>query len=526
MRVNKIYIVVLLGCMITSTAKAQRSSIAKQRVVLDEAISTIEDYEAFATIADDEVRYSFEKLFVDENANVYDDLLGISKEQLLTVKEYSGKLTEGLRNKKATIKNIRKERLWQEDDLWKVAISFDKTLSYTNNCGIFFSSKEFYDTEYHLLATLVYDENTKKCKIESITGSVDSQRKLPDRFFAFKSEDKRDQQLTYQGKKMSFNSYGQALLEGTYEKSGFRYSDPDVELTPMVDECNNVSMKYKARKLRVKLHYDMDMGDALELSGAESINNHEVKSSSFGIDFGYVLPSKSVVKIGLFAGLGFSQSTIETDFQSSDYYYNTDADVDGDTYIRHYNNFRLSQKIKLTELLVPLYADINIKLHQLVSLYFDIGLKANLNISHSVDNTEGGAYIYGIYPQYDNLRLDEKWGFNGFGNKSYSNSDLANPDMTGVSGLTVDAFGGAGLRIGIPSTPLAIDVSANYLFGLMDVAKPEGSKIDLTGNINSPLAYNSVSGKNSTERVHNLIESFSSVKRKSPRLSIGVIYKF
>ena len=63
----------------------------------------------------------------------------------------------------------------------------------------------------------------------------------------------------------------------------------------MVDECNNVSMKYKARKLRVKLHYDMDMGDALELSGAESINNHEVKSSSFGIDFGYVLPSKSVV---------------------------------------------------------------------------------------------------------------------------------------------------------------------------------------------------------------------------------------
>jgi hypothetical protein len=60
----------------------------------------------------------------------------------------------------------------------------------------------------------------------------------------------------------------------------------------------------------------------------------------------------------------------------------------------------------------------------------------------------------------------------------------------------------------------------------MDVAKPEGSKIDLTGNINSPIAYNYVSGKTSVERVRNLLESFSSVKRKSLRLSVGVIYKF
>lgn len=514
------------GSIVTQTANAQQSSIAKQRLIVDEAISTIEDYETFATISDDEIRYSFEKLFVDENAKVYNDLLGISKGESLTAKEYSMKLSDGLRNKKATIKNIRKDGMWYENGTWKIKFSFDKTLSYTNKCGVYFSSSEFYDKDYHLTATLVYDESTRKCKIESISGIVDSSKKLPDQFFAFKAEDKRDNQLTYRNQRMTFNSYGQALLEGSYEKGAFRYYDPDVELTPVLDECNNVSMRYKAKKMRIKLHYDLGMGEALDLSDADRLNSHKTNGYSFGVDCGYVFPSKSNVKTGLFIGLGMTQSTIDAAFQTSDYNYSTVADVDGDNYTRHYTNFSISQKAKLTELTIPIYADVNIKINQLVSLYFDLGVKANFDIGHKVDNMEGSTYIYGIYPQYGNLRMDEHWGFNGFGSKTFSISDLDNSDLVGVSSFTTDVFGGLGLRFNIPSTPLSIDLGANYRLGLMETIKPEGEKADLSNNSHSPLVYNTVSGQSSKEHVRNLTEAFSSVKRKSLNLSVGIIYKF
>ena len=221
-----------------------------------------------------------------------------------------------------------------------------------------------------------------------------------------------------------------------------------------------------------------------------------------------------------------AQSTIETNFQTSDYYYSTGADVDGDNYIRHYANFNLSQKMNLTEIVVPVYADLNIKLHQLISLYFDVGVKANLNIGHKVDDTQGSAYIYGVYPQYNNLLMDEHWGYNGFGNKTFKDSDLDNSDLVGVSSFTADAFGGIGLRFNIPTTPLSIDIGAQYQYGVMDIIKPEGNRIELSNNSNSPLVYNTVSGPNSTEHVRNLSEVLSSVKRRSLKLSMGIIYKF
>ena len=525
---KRIYVIGIVYwlCLMSLTANAQQTKIAKQRLALDEAISTIEDYEAFATIADEEIRYSFENLFVNGDAGVYNDLLGISKGKTLTVKDYSKKLCDGLRNKKVIIKNIKKEGIWYENGLWRIKFSFDKNLSYTNTCGVLLSSSDFYNKDYHLEATLVYDEITQKCKIESITGIVDSQKELSEDYFAFKTEDKRDQQLTYRNQRLTFNSYGQALIDGSYDKNAFRYLDPDVELIPVLDDCNNVSMRYKSRKMRLKVHYDLGMGETLDLADADGLNSHSTSTNSMGVELGYVFPSKSNIKTGLFFGLGLSKSTIEMSYHSSDYYYNTNTDVDGDSYIRHYSGFKLSQKAKLTELVIPVYADINIKLHQLASLYFDIGIKTNLDVGHENDNTEGNAYIYGIYPQYDNLRMDDQWGYNGFGNKSFTNTDLDNSELTGVSNFTADAFGGIGLRFNIPSTPLSIDAGANYLLGLMDIAKNEKGKIELTNITSSPLVYNTVIGQNNTEHVHNLSETFSKIKRKSFRLSIGVIYKF
>ena len=517
--------IVVAWCMHVATVQAQELSVAKQRIIIDEAISTLEDYESYVTVNDDEVRYAFEQLFTSENALIYNDLLGVSTRKELPVSEYSQKLREGLRNKKATITNVKKERLWYEDNTWKVNFSFDKSLSYANKCGVYLSSSDFYGKHYHLVATLVYDNMSKRCKIEKITGSIDSPNRLPEKYFAYMKTDKRDNNVLYNGKRLSFNSYNQALIEGSYDKKSFRYADPDMFMVSTLDECGNVSSKYKARKFRLKLHYDLGLGDAFDLGESGLLNNNKTTSSSFGLDFGYMFPSKSSFKAGVFLGVGLTQSTIELGYKNSDYAYTTNADVDGDSYTRHYTNLTMKQKATLTELTVPVYFDLNITLHPVVALFLDLGMKFNFDMNHKVDNTEGNAYIYGVYPQYDNLRLDEQWGFNGFGQKSFSNSDLDNADLKGVSGMTMDAFAGAGIRINIPRSPVAIEVGVNYLFGLTDIVKPEGNKVDLGKNSQTPLLYNTTSGVSSSEHAHNLTESLSGVKRKSFRVSAGVIIK-
>lgn len=507
--------------MFSEIVCAQQSNIAKQRLIVDEAISTIEDYESFATISDEEIRYFFEDLFVDENVKVYNDLLGVSTAESLSVKEYCQKMSEDLRNKKVTIKNIKKEKIWNENDSWKIKFSFDKTLSYVNKCGTYISSNDFYDKEYHLLVTLVYDEQQEKCKIESITGSVDSSKKLSADFYTFRTEDKRDYQLAYRNNKLSFNSYGQAILDGPFAKTAFHYADPDVVLMPIVEEeCKSVSMKYKERKLRIKLHYDLELGNFWEIGGKESLNDTKTTMSSFGVDFGYVFPSKSKVKIGMFTGLNLSLATIKMSYQNEDYSYSSSADVDGDSYIRHYEKLLLDQNAKLTEFGIPIYADMNVKFNRLLSLYIDLGIKFNYSISHKVNELEGEAYIYGIYPQYNDLRMDEHWGYNGFGHNIFSNLNLDNTNLTNMRDLNVDALGGAGLRFSIPRTALSLDFGIAYQLGLMNLLKSESD------NGITQIVYNSITDGASTEHVGSLFDFFSNIKKRALNFNIGLIYNF
>ncbi len=517
--------IVGIWCMQFTTVQAQELTVSQQRIILDEAISTFEDYESYATINDDEIRYAFEQLFTSGNALIYNDLLGVSTKNELSVAEYSKKLREGLLNKKVTITNVKKEKLWYENNAWKVKLSFDKSFSYANKCGAYLSSSEFYGKNYHLEATFVYDNMLSKCKIEKISGSIDSPKKLSEQYFVYMKTDKRDEDVLYKGQKLSFNNYNQALLDGPYDRKSLRYSDPDMFISPVVDECGNVSTKYKARKFRIKLHYDFGLGNALELGETGLPYSNKTSGSSFGVDFGYMFPSKSSFKAGLFLGAGMTQSTLEVEYKNPDYSFTTSADVDGDSYTRHYTNLSMLQKAKLTELTIPFYLDLNVTLHPVVALFLDLGVKMNLNMSHKVDNLEGEANIYGVYPQYDNLRLDEQWGHNGFGQKSFSDSELDYTELKGISSMNLDAFAGAGLRINIPNTPLTIEIGANYLFGLTDIYKPEGGLVDLSMNGNSPLVYNTITGLNNSEHVHNMTEGISSIKRKALRLSAGIIIK-
>ncbi len=526
-KMYRLLVAFIFCCSVAESFAQQKANIAQQRRVLDEAISTIEDYESFATISDDETLYNFVDLFTDGNASVCNDLLGVSSARELPVSEYSKMLSNGLQSKQIVIKNISKDRLWNDNGVWKVAFSFDKSVSYNNACGIHFSSSEFFSQDYRMVATLVYNESTGKCKIESITGTVNSNKQFPEHYFVFETQDERDQDLLYYGDRMDFNRYGQAFLRGSYDERGFRYLDPDMEIKPIYDaDCGKVSMKYRMHAFRMKLYYDMGVGEAFKLEGADEMTTKKTSSNSFGVDLGYSIPSESSFKTAIFVGVGLTQSKIELSYQDRDYNYTSTNDVDGDSYIRHYENLYLEQTAKLTALSIPVYVDFSYSFNKLISAYLDLGIKVNSNITHKIDATNGSATIYGIYPAYNNLRLDEHWGFNGFGEQTYDDSNVVNDEVQGVESLTFDFMGSAGLRFNIPTTPFAIDLGVNYLHGLKNLISKQSSRTGEQVNSQSQFVYNTISGLKSKEHILNMTEMLTSAKRQSMKISFGLIYKF
>lgn len=515
--------------MVSQIVCAQKNEIALQRKIIDEAISIIEDYESYATMSDDEIRYSFLDLFISKNAPVYNDLIGLTNKSSITAQEYSDLLSNGPRNKNAKFTNVKKDKIWKEGNTWKTSFSLDKSISYSNKCGVFFSSSEFYGKDHHLTITLIYDEKKERCKIEEIKGTMDSQQKFPDTYFVFKSEDKLDKYLFYNGKSIKLNSHNQSIIPGKYDKNLFHFIDEDMKMSPVVDDCENVSMNYRTRTNWLKVHYDMSLGNALKCKGnSNDLTIEKNTINNIGLDFGYVFPSKSILKTGVFVGVGFSQSKLNLNYANSDYAFSTTADVDDDSYIRHYQDLNVKQGIKLTDLTIPIYADFSLHFNRIVNVFVDLGIKLHFNMSHKVESSEGSAYIYGIYQQYDNLRMDEHWGYNGFGNASFGASDLNNSELLDVSGFTADAFGSIGLRFNIPKTPLAVDLGVSYQMGLTNVIKANDSAVSLS-EVSDPshaLVYNTLNGLTSTEHLRNLTESFTSVKRQALMFNIGLIYKF
>ena len=252
--------------------------------------------------------------------------------------------------------------------------------------------------------------------------------------------------------------------------------------------------------------------------------------TSFGLDFGIGVLSKRRISLSVYTGLGLSMSSLKLLYTNSNYSFNTNADVDGDNYVRHYQDLTLSQKVKMNELNIPLYLDLNINLVKSLSLYIDLGARFDANIGHKVNDTEGSAYVYGIYPDYDNLRMDEHWKdaagnpYNGFGHRQFDSTDLLSSDVIDVNGFTICGMGGFGLRYNLPRIPLSIETGMSFVMGLTNLI--ETTNIANVGN-NTPIVYNTISGKStSTEHVHNLTEMMNSIKRQQIRISIGLIYKF
>lgn len=524
------------------SVSAQDISPAAETQMMLRVVDLLEEYERYAGIDEDFSNYasSFRAMFVDGQAPVYNDLIGIAKGQTLTVKDYVSIMSTQSSTTRVEIKNIDKQSIFQEGNTWKIVCTFDKYVNLTSTCGIEFASDYFNASDYKLTATIVYNPEGNSCLFEKIEGTAEPIRTLSDDYRVFKSSNPRDKEVLYNGKQIEFNAMGQAFIGGN---GTFVYKDPDVQLKIVEDDpqCRTWHMAYKPKPFRLKLHYDFGLGNEYSHSETNLLSDVKTSGSNFGVDLGYIFPSKSKFKIGAFVGIGMTQSNLNMSFLSNDYAYSSKADVDNDNYIRHYSNLNVTQKEKINDLTIPVYFDFGLHFSPIVSMYFDLGAKFNINLSHSLAALEGKvSEIYGIYPQYGNLYMGYNWtsshniSYNGFA-KDYTFTTENIDILLGDVSTSIDLFGAIGFRISIPKTPLAIDFGVNYLMGLTDImTTSDGDMLSLTSMQNQDsytagrkaVLYNTIVGAESTEHFRSLSTAFSSVRRQALRFSIGLLLKF
>ncbi len=505
---------------------AQKGVTPIERISLDKALTVIEDYETLSALSDEDAYYSFIDLFFDEEVLVYNDLLGLSDGNEISVREYADVLFGNAKSIQVFVSDINREQLWNDGSNWKVQFSFDKTIVYSNKCGIYFSSDDFYESKHHLHATIVYDSQKDECKIESISGNIDSDRKLADEFFVINRINTYDESLLYKGRKVEYNRYGQMFLQSPVSVKDFSCLDADVAVTSAIDpDCKTVAISYRPRRWTLKLHYDFGLGESFDYDKS-NLRNPSSEYGNLGLELGYIFPSKTNVKVGLFTGVNLSTSKLCMDYYADTYSYKTNADVDNDMYQRVYKNLSVSQTNSFTDLCIPLYLDFDIRYSRPVSIYFDLGARAVLNMSNKL--SENSMIASSIYGMYDGYNLYGSSHINGFCDSPDKFENLNGESLGEYSKISVDAMAGVGVRYNVPKVPVTIDLGVRYLYGIMNLLDDSNSKPDLNlGNtVSNPLVFNTITSGSSVEYVKNLLETSNNLKLRQMSFNIGIIYKF
>ena len=286
--------------------------------------------------------------------------------------------------------------------------------------------------------------------------------------------------------------------------------------TPMAGAQN----KDRDYKYSVKINGGIGIGNAYSVSTSNAgVDVGKSCVNTFGADFRYRLWKHGRTSLGINAGVSYSTTdiTLKADNLTFDYTAGSDADMDGDTYQRYTTINGMSQKVSLGEFVVPIYVDLNWQLSQRFSLYVEAGLGFRFSTSAKVNDVDGVCDVYGIYPKYGNLKIDDEW-LNDFGDHSLAGVTVANPQQ---NSLTMALRGGAGFRVWVYG-PLSFECGVAYNYGLLNRLKPGAFSVgSITAN-DAPMSYTVGGGR----EMKSLSSTLDKNKLANLNLNIGLIFSF
>ena len=270
----------------------------------------------------------------------------------------------------------------------------------------------------------------------------------------------------------------------------------------------------------VKPFAEIGFGKAYSTSSdIAGLRTDKSSSNTFGVEYRHRFWKHHNLSLGINAGVGYSigSMTLKADEISFDYAAGPDADMDGDSYQRYTLLGDMSQKITLSELAVPVYVDINWQLSKRFSLYAEAGMGFRFSSSAKAKDITGTCDVYGIYPKYANLKIDDEW-LNDFGNHSLSGATAEKPQQ---NSFTMNLRAGGGFRVWIYG-PVSLECGVNYNIGLTNRLKSESFADGAATAENAPMTYTVDSGR----KIKSLTSALNKSKLSNLNLNIGLIFSF
>lgn len=512
-------------------ALAQTITAQQERAFSQQVYNTLMTYGTVSSLSSNSDASTFTQLFSSPSQLIYNDLVGLGGKDQLSVQDYVKNMREKVSSTRVDIKNINRGRIADKGNVYQMSVTFDKNISYINSCEIFVDAHEFYGSDYQMTATFEMDKRTGKCCISSLQGKQSGQKSTNQQYAIVQRTDERDDLVQYNGKTITFNRFDQAFIPEACDLSvlpqSLYYPDDDMNMYVVQEDenCNVVRFEYVPTRWRIKPHVAFSLGKfykpSTELKDPFTNSSSEME---FGVDVGYTFFSKKNFKIAAFLGVGVSSNKLKYEAGKLDYAYNAGAhaDMDGDTYVRHYSLSGIQQTLKATDLVIPVYADFEYRFASRFSAFVDLGVKFYSNMSNKT-TSELNSYAYGVYSGYGApLRLEDTW-LNNFGQHQLSDASLGDTKLD--MKFSMDALIGLGLRVKLFRL-LSAEVGILYQAGLMNCWKnpnvPSNIATSSSTENDALVTYSVAEG----EHVKKLVQSAESLKHSALKLNVGLILKF
>lgn len=247
-----------------------------------------------------------------------------------------------------------------------------------------------------------------------------------------------------------------------------------------------------AQKFAIKAYDNIVLGKPMNVTSAHDGVKPKTSANSFGIDFGWKFWEKGASSLEANIGIGYSFLGATFGMDDLNYRYSAPAtaDDDGNPYERYVQLSGLKQKSTVGYLQVPVYVDYEFRCARWLGIYAEAGVSLGFKVFNSVGSTQGTATSFGVFPQYDDLLIDEAY-LDHFGTRQLYG---AMRDETKSNAFDCSILCGAGFEF-FPYQPVSFVVGVRYMAGLCNVFKSAGNAV---GGGNGTTTFNGVDYLNYT----------------------------
>lgn len=295
-----------------------------------------------------------------------------------------------------------------------------------------------------------------------------------------------------------------------------------VEVTEVdVVEVVEIQQEAKQPKFAIKAYDNIGLGKAMSVTEGHEAQKTSSNYNAFGLDFGYTFFRKGPSSLEANIGVGYYSAGATFRLDDMSYHYNAPAiaDEDGNEYIRYYELSNFKQKANLGYFSVPIYLEYQYKPLKWLGLHAEVGVGLGFKIHGNTGKTTGTATAWGVFPEYDDLLIDQDY-LDDFGTRKLSQ---ASSDNANLKGFAASIMCGAGFEF-YAYEPVSFEVGVRYNYGLTNTY---GGKYKIDGNSNftadnAPVTYTVAGGT----QVKSLGD-YTTKSRLSPlSLHLGVNVRF